>query len=252
VSEPAGQFEDVTKVYSGWFGRGKVEAVRGVSLRVDSGQVFGLLGPNRAGKTTLIKLLLSLAAPTSGKVRRLGRPLSDRSTLGRVGYMHENHAFPRYLTATELLYYYGTLALQPRADLEKRVPRLLERVGLADRSREPIARFSKGMAQRLGLAQALLNGPDLLVLDEPTEGLDLAGRRLLREVITELRERGRTVLLVSHALTEVEQLCDRVAVLVNGRVVAARPLAELLRDPSSGQQRSLEDAVQPLYELATP
>ncbi len=127
---------------------------------------------------------------------------------------------------------------------------LLERVGLADRSREPIARFSKGMAQRLGLAQALLNWPDLLVLDEPTEGLDLAGRRLLRNVITELRDQGRTVLLVSHAMTEMERLCDRVAVLVNGRVAAAQPLGELLRDPGDGRPRSLEDAVQPLYELA--
>jgi ABC-2 type transport system ATP-binding protein len=147
-------------------------------LRIESGEVFGLLGPNRAGKTTLVKMLLSLCRPTAGEVFRLGRPLSDRSTLGQVGYVHENHAFPRYLSAADLLEYYGALTLMPSDLVRERVPRLLERVGLADRSREPIARFSKGMLQRLGIAQALLNAPRLLVLDEPTEGLDLNGRRL--------------------------------------------------------------------------
>src|SRR5262249_23030375 len=143
-----------------------LRALAGVSLRVDAGEVFGVVGPNRAGKTTLVKVLLSLCRPTTGRVQRFGQPASARRTLGRVGYMHENQAFPRYLSATELLEYYGALARVPAAELRKRVPALLERVGLADRSREPISRFSKGMVARLGLAQALVNSPDLLVLDE--------------------------------------------------------------------------------------
>ncbi|HTU21016.1 MAG TPA: ABC transporter ATP-binding protein [Gemmataceae bacterium] len=240
-------FAGVSKTYSnGIFRRRAVAALRDVSLRIESGEVFGLLGPNRAGKTTLVKLLLSLCQPTTGTIQRLGRPLSDRSTLGQVGYVHENHAFPRYLSAAALLEYYGALTLMSPERVRERVPRLLELVGIADRSREPIARFSKGMIQRLGIAQALLNEPRLLVLDEPTEGLDLNGRRLLRDVVREVRQHGGTVLLVTHILTEIEHLCDRVGVLVNGRLVHVGPLAELTQD-SSGSPRSLEKTVKDLY-----
>jgi ABC-2 type transport system ATP-binding protein len=245
---PAAAFDQVVKTYpTGLLGRGPgVPAVRGVTLAVPAGGVFGLLGPNRAGKTTLIKLLLSLADPTAGTVTRLGGPPADRRTLARVGYMHENHAFPRYLSAGELLTFYGGLSGVASAALPERVERLLARVGLADRRREPIARFSKGMVQRLGLAQALVNDPDLLVLDEPTEGLDLSGRQLLREVVREFRAAGKTVLLVSHVLPEVEELCDTLAVLVSGTVVHTGPTAELLRGP--GGRRPLEAALRPLYE----
>jgi ABC-2 type transport system ATP-binding protein len=248
------EFTDVTKTYAhGLLRRRAVEAVRGVNLRIEPGQVFGLLGPNRAGKTTLVKLLLSLCRPSGGAVSRLGHPLSERGTLKDVGYVHENHAFPRYLTAAGLLEYYGALSLTPYETVKERVPRLLEMVGLADRSREPIARFSKGMLQRLGLAQALINDPQLLVLDEPTEGLDLSGRQLLRDVVADLRRRGRTVLLVSHVLTEVEQLCDRVAVLVQGRVTYCGPLAELTHpNGPNGPARSLEEALQELYAKQAP
>jgi ABC-2 type transport system ATP-binding protein len=218
--------------------------VREVSLRLSAGEVFGLLGPNRAGKTTLIKLLLTLCRPTSGEVRRLGKPVDDRSTLSRVGYVHENHAFPRYLTAAGLLEYYAALSLVPYEEARARVQPLLERFGLADRSREPIARFSKGMLQRLGLAQALVNEPDLLVLDEPTEGLDLAGRQLLREVVREVKARGGSVLLVSHVMNEVEQLCDRVGVVVGGRLKHVGPLEEL----TGGKPRTLEHALKDLYK----
>jgi len=250
-SLPAAGFVGVSKIYrDGLFRRRGVEALRDVSLRIELGEVFGLLGPNRAGKTTLVKLLLSLCQPTGGEVFRLGRPLSDRSTLAQVGYVHENHAFPRYLSAAALLEYYGALTLLPYEVVRARVPQLLERVGLADRSREPIARFSKGMLQRLGIAQALLNEPRLLVLDEPTEGLDLNGRRLLREVVREVRERGGSVLLVSHVLTEIEHLCDRVGVLVNGRLVHAGPLAELTHDDASSP-RSLEKTLKDLYAKTT-
>jgi ABC-2 type transport system ATP-binding protein len=217
-------------------------------MTVPAGEVFGLLGPNRAGKTTLVKLLLSLSTPTAGHLTRLGEPLSDRRTLARVGYMHENHAFPRYLSASELLTFYGGLSGVPSPQLPEKVEHLLTRVGLADRRSEPIARFSKGMVQRLGLAQALINDPDLLILDEPTEGLDLFGRQLLRQVVREFKAERKTVLLVSHVLPEVEELCDTFTVLVGGRVVHTGAMKEMLKDPGTGGKRSLESALKPLYE----
>lgn len=251
-ADAAAALVGIAKIYrDGPFRRRGVEALRDVSLRIEPGEVFGLLGPNRAGKTTLVKLLLSLCRPTAGEVFRLGRPASDRSTLAQVGYIHENHAFPRYLGAAALLEYYGALTLMPYERVRERVPRLLERVGLADRGKEPIARFSKGMLQRLGLAQALLNEPRLLVLDEPTEGLDLGGRHLLRDVAREVRQRGGSVILVTHVLSEVEHLCDRVGVLVAGRFVHVGPLAELTHD-ESGSPRSLERTLKDLYARATP
>jgi ABC-2 type transport system ATP-binding protein len=243
----AAEFDAVSKRYAGGPFRPAVQAVEGISFRVPAGGVFALLGPNRAGKTTLVKMLLSLCRPTAGVVTRLGRPASDRSTLARVGYMHENHAFPRHLGAAELLRYYGALSLLPYERIGPRADRLLERVGLADRAREPLARFSKGMVQRLGLAQALLTEPELLVLDEPTEGLDLHGRRLLREVVGETRAAGRTVLLVSHVLGEVEELCDAAAVVVAGRLAWSGPLEQLRRDPATGAPRPLEAALAALY-----
>ncbi|MBA4192300.1 MAG: ABC transporter ATP-binding protein [Planctomycetaceae bacterium] len=245
----AAVFDQVVKTYpTGVFGMGVgVPALRGVSLTIPTGGVFGLLGPNRAGKTTLVKLLLSLSAPTAGTITRLGAPLSDRRTLARIGYMHENHAFPRYLSATELLTFYGGLSGLRTDSLSAKVDQLLTRVGLADRKSEPIARFSKGMVQRLGLAQALINDPELLILDEPTEGLDLSGRQLLRAVVRELKAAKKTVLLVSHVLPEVEELCDSLAILVAGKVVHTGTMATLLGSSGSGAKR-LETALKPIYE----
>ena len=251
VASAVAEFEEVTKTYStGLFGREKLCALAGVSLQVQPGEVLGLLGPNRAGKTTLVKILLSLCRPTSGTITRLGEPVSSRRTLTRVGYVHENQAFPRYLTARALLEYYGALSLISEPEVRQRVPLLLERVGLADRSNEPIARFSKGMVQRLGLAQALLNDPELLVLDEPTEGLDLLGRQMLRLVVQERKSQGGTVILVSHVLNEIEQLCDRVAVLVGGQLAHIGPLSSLIGSPQATMRRSLEQALQDLYGKA--
>jgi ABC-2 type transport system ATP-binding protein len=234
------EFVGAVRTYSAplpW--RRPIQAVRGVSFHVNPGEVFGLLGPNRAGKTTLVKMLLTLTRPTGGTVLRLGKPVNDRSTLADVGYVHESHAFPRYLTARNLLHYYGSLSLVPPKELKTRVPALLEKVGLADRSEEPIAQFSKGMLQRLGLAQALINAPRLLVLDEPTEGLDLSGRQLMRSVIEEVRAAKGAVLLVSHALSEVEPVCDRVGVIVSGELVHLGPL--------SGLAKPLEKSLAELY-----
>jgi len=247
----AATFENVGKLFpTGWSRRRGTQALKSVTLHVPEGVVFGLLGPNRAGKTTLVKLLLALGRPTTGSVNRFDRPAADISTLARVGYMHENQHFPRYLTARELLRFYAALTLMKPETIPYRVDELLQLVGLADRADEPISRFSKGMVQRLGLAQALLNDPDLLVLDEPTEGLDLVGRALLRQVIAGRRAKGKTVLLVSHVLSEVEQTCDRVAVIVNGSIVKDSSVADLVRDPKSGARRSLEEALRPLYEGA--
>jgi ABC-2 type transport system ATP-binding protein len=245
------EFEDVGKTYPlGLLGRRRRLAVEHVSFRINAGEVFALLGPNRAGKTTLVKILLSLCRPTSGRGLRFGRPLAERQTLARVGYVHENPAFPRYLSPLALLQYYGALALLTEPVVRKRAPELLAMVGLADRSNEPISRFSKGMIQRLAIAQALLNEPDLLVLDEPSEGLDLAGRRLVRDVIAERRKRGLTVLLVSHVLGEVDQVCDRIGVLVSGHLAYVGSAADLVRDAKTGAVCTLEQALDRLYKKA--
>lgn len=248
MSSPAASFQNVSKIYkSGLLGRQQLTALRGVSLRIERGTVLGLIGPNRAGKTTLIKLLLSLARPTSGEIQRLGQPLSERKTLAQVGYVHENHAFPRYLSAAHLLELYGALSLVPYETVLNRVPELLEKVGLADRAHEPISRFSKGMVQRLGVAQALINDPELLVLDEPTEGLDLTGRQLLREIAQDFKKKNRTVILVSHVLTEIEELCDRIALLTEGQLKFSGTISELKQEQSKDQSATLEQALQEMY-----
>jgi ABC-2 type transport system ATP-binding protein len=244
-------FENVSKIYRIGWGTRRVTALDRVSLRVHAGEVLGLVGPNRSGKTTLVKVLLSICRLTSGRVQRLGGPLSDRATLADIGYVHENPSFPSYLTARQLLEGYGRLTGVSRGDIHRRASELLERVGLDDRCREAIASFSKGMLQRLALAQALVNDPKLLVLDEPSEGMDLLARRLLDEVIRRRREMGYSVILVSHSLSEVGRLCDRVAVLRDGKVAFAGPLEELEADVSTDQPGSLESALEPIYEGAT-
>jgi ABC-2 type transport system ATP-binding protein len=245
------EFDDIGKFYPiGLLGTTRRLAVEHVTLRINAGEVFALLGPNRAGKTTLVKILLSLCRPTAGRGLRFGQPLANRQTLARVGYVHEHPAFPRYLSAQALLKFYGALALLPELTVRGRAAELLERVGLADRGDEPISRFSKGMIQRLAIAQALLNDPELLVLDEPSEGLDLAGRRLVRDVIAERRQRGLTVLLVSHLLADLEGVCDRAAVLVGGHLVQCGAVADLARDPQTGNACPLENALDRLYHAA--
>jgi ABC-2 type transport system ATP-binding protein len=243
------EFERVTKDYPlGLTGRRCLRALDQVSFSVARGEVFGLVGPNRAGKTTLIKILLALCRPTSGNVLRLGQPLKRRATLARIGYLHERQAFPPYLSARDILQYYGALALVPHGDLRQRVPALLEQVGLADRADEPISRYSKGMIARLGLAQALVGNPELLVLDEPTEGLDLAGKQLVRDTVHEQRRQGKTVLMVSHAAAELEALCDRAAVIVGGKLAFQGTLAELTADPADGVRRPIEQALSRWYQ----
>jgi ABC-2 type transport system ATP-binding protein len=200
---------------------GKV-AVRNLTLDVPRGEVFGFLGPNGAGKSTSVKMLLGLVLPTSGEAQILGWPVGDVKTRSRVGFLPEHFRFYDWLTPTELLKLHGRLYGMSHAKLRERVPVLLDLVGLAPHRDKRLRDFSKGMLQRIGLAQALLNEPDLIFLDEPTSGLDPVGRRLVRDIIKAQRDRGATVLLNSHLLGEVEITCDRVAFIKAGEVVETR------------------------------
>jgi ABC-2 type transport system ATP-binding protein len=201
---------------------GTTVAVSDLSLQVDEGEIFGFLGPNGAGKTTAIKILLALVEPTSGTGRVLGAPLGDRAARARIGFLPEHFRFHETLTATELLRFHGRLYGLRGASLDARVERLLTRVDLVDAADRPLRGYSKGMLQRVGLAQALLNDPHLVFLDEPTSGLDPLGRLLVRSIIDELRADGATVFLNSHLLGEVEATCDRVVFIKRGRVVEER------------------------------
>ncbi|HEX8993074.1 MAG TPA: ABC transporter ATP-binding protein [Anaerolineales bacterium] len=208
---------------------GEQAAVKGLTLQVKQGEVFGFLGPNGAGKTTSIKMLLGLVAPTSGSARLLGAPLGDRATLGSMGFLPEHFRFQEWLSAVEFLELHGRLYHMPRPVLQRRIDELLERVGLFDFRTKQLRTFSKGMLQRIGLAQALLNRPRLVFLDEPTSGLDPVGRRLVRDIIHELREQGTSVFLNSHLLSEIEVTCERVAFIRHGEVIRTLELAALDR-----------------------
>ncbi|TVQ97223.1 MAG: ABC transporter ATP-binding protein [Deltaproteobacteria bacterium] len=211
----------------------KVIAVRDSTFDVRQGEIFGLVGPNGAGKTTTIKMLLGLIAPDAGSGALFGVDIRDRRSRKRVGFLPENPHFYDYLRPEELLRYFGHLYGLPRSSVEARIPGLLERVGLAEAREKQLRKFSKGMLQRIGIAQALLPDSDLVILDEPQSGLDPMGRRDVREIIVELRERGKTVLFSSHILPDVEQICDRIGIIVRGRVTRVGPLHELV-DPGDG------------------
>jgi len=202
-------------------------AVKGLTLQVSQGEVFGFLGPNGAGKTTSMKMLLSLVTPTSGKASLLGAPIGDRQTLARVGFLPEHFRFQEWLTGGEFLQLHGQLLGLEKSALKKRQDELLERVGLTGFRNKQLRTYSKGMLQRIGLAQALLNHPALVFLDEPTSGLDPVGRRLVRDVIHELRNEGMCVFLNSHLLSEIEVTCNRVAFIRHGEVIRILDLGSL-------------------------
>ena len=208
---------------------GATVAVDGLNLAIGPGEVYAFLGPNGAGKTTTIKMLLGLVKPTGGAARVLGQAPGHIAALCRIGFLPEHFRFPPWLTAAGFLDLHGDLCGLSRAERRARVPRLLERVGLADRACSRLGEFSKGMLQRVGLAQALLNDPALVFLDEPTSGLDPLGRMEVRDLIRELRAAGVTIFLNSHFLSEVEVTCDRVAIVKRGRIVRAGTLDELTR-----------------------
>jgi ABC-2 type transport system ATP-binding protein len=205
-------------------------AVADLTLEVKRGEVFGFLGPNGAGKTTSVKMLLGLTRPTAGTAELLGRPLGDTATRARIGFLPEHFRFHEWLQAAEFLDLHGRLYGMEAAARRATIPRLLEMVGLGHRAETRLSAFSKGMLQRIGLAQALLNSPDLVFLDEPTSGLDPLGRRLVRDIIRGLREEGLTVFLNSHLLSEIELTCDRVAFIRRGQIVRVASLAELQQE----------------------
>jgi ABC-2 type transport system ATP-binding protein len=207
---------------------GEQVALHDLSLTVDRGEVFGFLGPNGAGKTTTIKLLTGLVRASAGHARILGRSITDRRARRQIGYLPEMFRFHEWLTGSGLLDFHGRLAGMNAAERRRRIPAVLEQVGLAGRGGDRISTYSKGMTQRIGLAQALLHRPEVVLLDEPTSALDPVGRREVRDVIRALRAEGTTVFLNSHLLSEVELVCDRVAIVDRGRVVRSGPLGELL------------------------
>ena len=219
MTTPVVSVSDLRKTYrSGLIRRKKVQALQGVSFDVQPGEIFGLLGPNGAGKTTLIKILLGIVKRSDGKASVLGLPAGDRKGRMRIGYLPENHRIPRHLTGFTALDYYGQLSHMPRREIRQKQDELLEMVGLEKWGSTPVKSYSKGMLQRLGLAQAMLHDPEVLILDEPTDGVDPVGRADIRKTLFKLKEQGRTVFLNSHLLQEIELVADRVAVLNHGRV----------------------------------
>ncbi len=219
---------DLSKTYrTGLFGTASVQALDAVSIDVSKGAIFGLLGPNGAGKTTLVKILLGLVHPTAGAAKLFGQSVQHPEARTRVGFLPENHRFPGFLTAEQTLHVYGRLGNVPAQPRTQRISDLLEHVGLGDRRDSKVKTFSKGMLQRLGLAQALLNDPDLLFLDEPTSGVDPVGRRAIRDLVLELRDSGATIFLNSHLLSEVEKVCTRIAILREGQIVREGTIDEL-------------------------
>ena len=222
--------EDLSKSYpSGWPGRPPFVALDGLSLTVRRGEIFGFLGPNGAGKTTTLKILLGLVRATSGRALLLGQPVGDVATRRRIGFLPESPYFYDYLTAEEFLGFYGQLAGLNREVTTQRVNDLLQLVGLDEARTRQLRKFSKGMLQRIGLAQAIIHDPELVILDEPMTGLDPVGRKQVRDLILSLRDQGKTVFFSTHILHDVEMICDRVGLVMKGRLVASGRVDELVR-----------------------
>ena len=247
------EINGLTKHYSVGFWNTRIKrALNSLNLQVESGEVFGLLGPNGAGKTTTLKILFRLVFPTSGTARILGKELNDTAMHQRVGYLPEHPYFYEHLTPEELLYYTGRLFKVGRASLRLRVNQLLDRVGLTEVRNVPLRRFSKGMVQRAGIAQALINNPDVVFLDEPMSGLDPVGRREVRDLVLQLREEGKTVFFSTHILSDAEALCDRVAILNNGQLEGCGELREILRLGASTTELTLENPTEAFLEELRP
>ena len=222
--------QELRKVYrDGWFRRRRLEVLKGLSFDVLPGEIFGLLGPNGAGKTTFMKILLGIVRKTAGQATLLGLPAGDRRSRCRVGFLPENLRIPRHHTGRTAMEYYGQLSGLPRAQIRQRSAPLLETVGLAERAGDRITKYSKGMLQRLGLAQCLLHDPQLVMLDEPTDGLDPVGRAQVRSIMQRLKGEGKTVFVNSHLLQEVELVCDRVAILDRGTLRYVGPVKDAAR-----------------------
>jgi ABC-2 type transport system ATP-binding protein len=243
MNEPAVAVTGVTKVFPIPFRRRSVFAVRDLTLQVPPGQIYGLLGPNGSGKSTTLKIILGLVFPTRGKTEIFGRDSNLVESREAVGFLPENPYFYKYLTGRETLRFYGKLCGLRGARLSSRVEELLALVGLTSAGDRRLGGYSKGMLQRIGLAQALVQEPKLVVLDEPTAGVDPAGARAIRDLILDLKQRGITVLLSSHLLEQVQEICDRVGILANGILVREGPLGDLL---------AIENRTDLVFENASP
>ncbi len=231
------EIENLTKDFqTGFWRKRPVRALDNLTLNVDSGEVFGFLGPNGAGKTTTLKLLMNLIGPTSGTARILDLPAGSVDLRHQIGYLPENPYFYDYLTAEEILTYMGSLFGMEKSRVRKKVEELLAAVGLVEARKQQLRKFSKGMVQRIGIAQALINEPKVVFLDEPMSGLDPLGRREVRQIIQTLRSQGVTVFFSSHILPDVEALCDRVAIMNKGKLREVGPLHELLKATIQGHE----------------
>ncbi len=236
--------EHLTKTYTDFWGRPKVKALDDLNLTIHRGEVFGLLGPNGSGKSTTIKLLLGLIFATRGKATILGQPIGSTAINEKIGFLPEESYLYRFLNGEETLKFYGRLFKIPSRDLKKRVPELLDIVGLDQKSRKrKLREYSKGMARRIGLAQALINNPDLILLDEPTTGLDPIGTREMKDLILSLKNQGKTVLLCSHLLADVQDVCDRITILFRGKMMELGYVKDLLqvKDVTQISTRGLVD-----------
>jgi ABC-2 type transport system ATP-binding protein len=221
------QTENLTKIYYSGLKKNNVQALSSLNLKVDSGMIFGLLGPNGAGKTTLVKILLGITHPTSGSAKILNEDISNYKVKKRVGYLPENHRYPFYLTGEGVLKFFGKLSGIEDNNLDKKVDSLLAMVKMEKWKKTKIKNYSKGMMQRLGLAQAIINDPELIFLDEPTDGVDPIGRKEIRDLLLELKNKGKTIFLNSHLLSEVELITDRVAILNKGILLREGTVKEL-------------------------
>ena len=251
-SLPVVQTVGLCKTFKDFWRRPRVEAVKDLDLEIRPGEVFGLLGPNGSGKTTTIKMLLGLLYPTRGRISLFGRPPTDVSVKERIGFLPEDSYLYRFLVAHETLDYYGRLFRLPARVRHERADRLLDMVGLRQEAKRPIGEYSKGMARRIGLAQALINDPEFLILDEPTSGLDPIGARQIKDVIRDLGRKGKTILLSSHVLADVEDVCDRVTILYGGQQRAAGDIDVLLRQSDATQITTgtlSEDTLRQVTEL---
>lgn len=242
-SQPAVSVRNLTKIFPIPFRREKLVAVRDLTLEVEAGQVYGLLGPNGSGKSTTLKIILGLVSPTSGTTEIFGMPSTEVQSREQVGFLPENPYFYKYLTGEEAIRFYGQLCRLKKDYLEQRIEDLLELVGLKDARFRRLGGYSKGMLQRIGIAQALVQEPRLVVLDEPTAGVDPAGSREIRDMIVGLKERGITVLLCSHLLAQVQEICDRVGILAKGVLVREGKLHDLI---------SIEDQTEVILRDAKP
>lgn len=228
MPEPVIQVTNLQKIYrSGIFGRRKLAALQDVSLQIEPGRIYGLLGPNGAGKTTLIKVLLGIVRKTGGEATVLGQPAGSLETRRRIGYLPENNRIPRHLTGQTALEYYGCLNGLALAEVRRRIPGYLDKVGLAGREKDRVGGYSKGMQQRLGLAQAMIHNPELIILDEPTDGVDPVGRKEIREVLKQFASDGCSIFLNSHLLQEIELICEHVTILTKGVVRKSSTVKEL-------------------------